>query len=281
VAVVLALLITPAAMLYLGRPRRAVGYFLAIFICPLIAFVSAGGGRWWPGVGWGALIYVVTIVGLFDAYRIAKWHTDGFTGRWFTTRKGLLGIAAVFLVLLVAIRVFLFEVYVDPSMSMLPSLHPGDEVVVSKLAFRGRLPTRGDLIVFRLPDARVSYVKRVIGLPGDEIVYDASNDGVTINGSAVVTEPLGAYSDDPSFDLIRETMDSRSHLLVRLRGMSSLGGTYPVSPGSYFLLGDNRDNSFDSRWPRFGFVPAANIIGKVTLIWWNDAEPTRAGLVPD
>ena len=265
-------------MLYVDRPRRAAVYFGLLLLCPFGAFVLARNGLWPAGLSWIPVVYVVALVSVVDAYRIGRQHEHGFVGGWFTTWKGLLAVAVVSLVVIFAFRAFLFEPFRIPSVAMLPTLKVGDEIFVSKLAFRGAPVQRGDVVVFRLPGKDVLYVKRVIGLPGDVVVYDPTSKSLTINGSAVGTEPLGASAEDGPLLLARETIGDRSHSVAVRQGLLGFGGTYRVPDGHYFVLGDNRDNSRDSRFSEFGFIPAEGIAGKVMFVWWNTGDPHRAGI---
>jgi signal peptidase I len=265
-------------MLYVDRPHRAAVYFGLFLLGPFGAFVLARNGLWPAGISWIPVLFLVALVGVVDAYRIARQYEHGFAGGWFTTWKGLLAVAVVSLVVIFGFRAFLFEPFRTPSVAMLPTLKMGDEFFVSKLAFRGAPVQRGDVVVFRLPGKDVAYVKRVIGLPGDVIVYDQTSKSVTINGSVVGTEPLGASAEDGPLLLARETIGDRSHSVAVRQGFPGLGGTYRVPDGHYFVLGDNRDNSRDSRFSDFGFIPAENIFGKVIFVWWNTGDPRRAGI---
>jgi signal peptidase I len=130
------------------------------------------------------------------------------------------------------------------------------------------------------PGTGVAYVKRVIGLPGDVVVYDRSSKRLTINGKAANVQPLGAYTGNPGADLVREAIGDRSHLQLLMRGRLSAGGTYTV-PDGHFVLGDHRDNSRDSRFSGFEFIPVESIVGKVALVWWNTDDSKRAGIVPE
>lgn len=295
VAVLLALPGPLLSMLYLGRPRRAASYLIAGVLGPYAAYQLARHGLWPAGVTWLVLPLAVAAVGIVDAYRIASRPIRRFSGAWFTTWKGLL---AVWLGMVLAILVFRdvgFGAYLIPSESMLPTLRENDQIIVEKFAYRsfsipftsielhsGARPRRGDLVIFRPPaDASVVHVKRVIGLPGDIVVYDATTKRLRINGEIVEAEYLGYYMDDRERQLVREVFASGEHMLVHTRDRLSLGGTYPVPEDHYFLLGDNRDNSRDSRFRGIEYIPAENIDGKITLIWWNTELPGRAGIVPE
>lgn len=174
--------------------------------------------------------------------------------------------------------------YVIPSSSMEDNLHIGDHVIVDKLAgapagsvSRRLLPyqpvRRGDIIVFRFPpDLSQTYVKRVIGMPGDRVRIAGKQ--VYVNG-APLAEPYKVHKTDVIEDY-RDNFPAAPTGLVTERGLEMLqfhvqGGELVVPPGNYFAMGDNRDNSLDSRY--WGFVPAGNIVGKPVLIWWSYDAP--------
>ena len=271
------------AMLYVGRPLRGVVYLALMLLWPVAAFLLARTGLWPARLPMLPVEYAIVLVGMIDAYRIATNPAKDFSPRWLTDWKVLTIAVVVLLALVTSFRMYYFEPFRSPSASMLPTLHEGDEFFVSKRAFRDRPPRRGDVIVFRLPRGDVSYVKRVVGLPGEVVVYDSGNKRVLINGMPLDLEPLGEFADDSEFDVFRETLDARSHSLVLIRRTRGAGGPqqYRVPAGSYFVLGDNRDNSQDSRFDAVGFVPASKIVGRVTWIWWNGLEPKRAGIFPE
>jgi signal peptidase I len=180
------------------------------------------------------------------------------------------------LLLVVIVRSFLFEPFRIPSGSMLPTLLIGDFIFVNKFVYGLRLPVlhtriveiespeRGDVMVFRLPsDTRVNYIKRVVGLPGDTVVY--RNRRLWINGEAVPIELVGGPTR--SGQLAVEQLGDARHEVLLEPFRPSREGRFVVPPGHYFLMGDNRDNSQDSRYPQVGFVPARNIVGKAVRIW--------------
>ncbi|HEY3695072.1 signal peptidase I [Phenylobacterium sp.] len=209
-----------------------------------------------------------------------------------------LGIALV-------LRVLLFQPFTIPSASMVPNLLEGDYVVVSKYSygwsrhsipfspplFEGRVfahePHRGDIIVFKLPrDGKTDYVKRLIGLPGDRIVVRGGV--VYLNGSPIPRKPLPPAMIDAGFGYARpvdqylETLPEGKSFVVNDFGPDNdLDNTseFVVPEGHYFFMGDNRDNSSDSRVPPaeggVGYVPAVNLEGKaqmVLLSWDKDAS---------
>jgi len=194
------------------------------------------------------------------------------------------------LLLVLVLRSFLFEPFRIPSASMMPTLLEGDFIFVNKFAYGLRLPVlntkildigepeRGDVLVFRLPaDPRINYIKRVVGLPGDVITYDAGSKQLSINGEAVEFELLGPYEGSRSLQLGRERLGDREHELLHTRGILSRGGTYQVPEGHYFMMGDHRDNSQDSRFNEVRFVPEYRLVGKAERIWMNWRWPGDGG----
>jgi signal peptidase I len=195
---------------------------------------------------------------------------------------------SLFPVLLIVLlfRSFLFEPFKIPSGSMIPTLLVGDFIVVNKYAYGLRLPVvhtkivpisdpeRGDVVVFRYPvDPKVNFIKRLIGLPGDTISY--RDKKLYINGELVPTEDQGHYSSSevkcstPRPDAIRltENLGRISHDILIHEGSGSRDGQWQVPEGHYFVMGDNRDRSNDSR--EWGFVPEHNLMGRAIGIWLN------------
>jgi len=189
----------------------------------------------------------------------------------------------IFLFVLI-LRSFIAEPFRIPSASMMPTLLIGDFILVNKydygirlpvlntLVYRNKTPERGDIIVFRYPeDPSIPYIKRVVGLPGDHITY--YDKTLFINGKPVEQEDLGKYVAMGSGEMMDgaslrlENLESVTHeILVDLERYSrDVEGIVPEN--HYFVLGDNRDNSKDSRY--WGFVPDNNLIGRAFLIWMN------------
>ncbi|HUF73098.1 MAG TPA: signal peptidase I [Gammaproteobacteria bacterium] len=194
------------------------------------------------------------------------------------------------LLLVLLLRSFLFEPFRIPSASMMPTLLTGDFIFVNKFAYGLRLPVlntkvveigepaRGDVVVFRLPsDPSVNYIKRVVGLPGDVVEYDARQERVTINGELVEIEPMGPYPDETRYQLGREVLGEHEHEVLLTGNRFGTGGVYRVPEEHYFMMGDNRDNSQDSRFDIVGFVPEENLVGRASRVWMSWRAPSEGG----
>jgi signal peptidase I len=210
--------------------------------------------------------------------------------------------------LVFVLRSFLYEPFKIPSTSMVPTLLVGDLILVNKYTYGVRLPIlnkkiievgdpqRGDVMVFKYPkDMTQDYIKRVIGVPGDKIVYE--NKRLTVNGKAVSYTALDDYLDDEQLKYHKQFMENlaeQPHRVVTQENKPSIEvsnvDNFPqreacdfsyekfsciVPPGNYFMMGDNRDNSLDSRY--WGFVPNKNIVGKAFFVWMNLSNPKRIG----
>ncbi|MEX2476623.1 signal peptidase I [Marinobacter sp.] len=181
------------------------------------------------------------------------------------------------LAIVLVLRSFLVEPFQIPSGSMLPTLEVGDFILVNKYAYGLRLPVagtkviemddpaRGEVVVFRYPeDGRTNYIKRVVGLPGDHVRYRGKE--LFINGDLVDTQFVARL---PPMELRRETLGETVHdvFLTLGRPAGSGEGEWTVPDGHYFMMGDNRDNSNDSRY--WGTVPDELIVGKAFAIWMH------------
>ncbi|TAL07210.1 MAG: signal peptidase I [Porticoccaceae bacterium] len=186
----------------------------------------------------------------------------------------------VFFVVLV-LRSFVVEPFQIPSGSMIPTLEVGDFILVNKFAYGLRLPVlgtkvvpvgmpkRGDVMVFFPPTDKRYFIKRVIGLPGDDI--RVIENTLYVNGEAMpqTHAETGYLEIEPGFSVVSEDLGDVRHL-IRKRGLAGpLGRNFHgvVPEGQYFMMGDNRDNSYDSR--AWGAVPEHNIVGKAEVIWMH------------
>ena len=222
---------------------------------------------------------------------------------WLDWTAGLFPVIAVVFVL----RSFLFEPFKIPSGSMIPTLWVGDLILVNKFTYGLRLPVlqtkvtegtppaRGDVMVFRYPpQPSLDYIKRVVGLPGDEVAY--LNKRLSINGQPMPTTAVPDFFDESTLRYAKqfeEQVGDQPHRLLNnpdvpafVQGVSDFphreNCNYSVEvvvckvpAGHYFLMGDNRDNSLDSRY--WGFVPEANIVGKAFFVWMNFGNLKRIG----
>jgi signal peptidase I len=224
---------------------------------------------------------------------------------WLDWTAGLFPvIIAVFL-----LRSFLFEPFKIPSGSMIPTLAVGDLILVNKFHYgvrlpvlnlkvtQGNAPQAGDVMVFRYPPKpSLDYIKRVVGVPGDEVAY--INKRLTINGKPLDTKAVPEFFEEDAmryFPQFEEQLGGKSHRLLnddsRRAGISEAevmefpnrqncrysaeGVSCKVPEGHYFMMGDNRDNSLDSRY--WGFVPDKNIVGKAFFVWMNFGNLKRIG----
>jgi len=198
------------------------------------------------------------------------------------------------ILIVLLLRSFLVEPFRIPSGSMMPTLLVGDFILVNKFTYGLRWPVlnrkfaefgapkRGDVVVFRFPqEPSTDYIKRVVGIPGDELQYRAKT--LYVNGEPVAQTPAGAYlgvgagADMTDTDLRLEDLTGHEHRILvdprapdyRCPPFSALatGEWLEVPKGSYFVMGDNRDNSNDSRC--WGFVPEKNLVGKAVMIWMS------------
>ena len=222
---------------------------------------------------------------------------------WLDWTAGLFPVIATVFVL----RSFLFEPFKIPSGSMIPTLLVGDLILVNKFTYGVRLPVihtkltegnapqRGDVMVFRYPpQPNMDYIKRVVGVPGDEVAY--LNKRLSVNGQPVPTTAVPDFFDEGAmryFKQYEEQLGAQPHRLLNnpeapafVQGASDFayrdhcrysveGVVCKVPSGHYFMMGDNRDNSLDSRY--WGFVPEGNIVGKAFFVWMNFGDFKRIG----
>jgi signal peptidase I len=190
------------------------------------------------------------------------------------------------IVIVLVIRSFLFEPFRIPSDSMMPTLLDGDFIFVNKFSYGLRLPVihekivaigepqRGDVIVFRLPsDPATNYIKRLVGMPGDHIQVRGRQ--LLINGELVPLQMSGSYQGPRNEGVHsravagQEFLAGVEHGVLYIPGRPTPEYDAVVPAGHYFFMGDNRDNSRDSRYEEVGFVPERNLVGKAVRIWLN------------
>ena len=258
-----------------------------------------------------SLLVVTGAVCLLDYYVLRKHRAAGAAEPWWVEYP-----KSFFPVILIVflLRSFLVEPFKIPSGSMLPTLLIGDFILVNKFTYGIRLPVinkkivdinapqRGEVMVFRYPEnPSLDYIKRIVGIPGDKVSYQ--NKRLSINGQEVKTDADGQYNyvetglSFVSTQRMKEFLaPDHAHAILINTDIPTLrvsdvkrfpfyencvyneaGFTCTVPPGNYFMMGDNRDSSSDSRY--WGFVPEENIVGKAFLIWWNFDELKRIGHV--
>lgn len=240
------------------------------------------------------VLFVVLTGGIWLGHRLlaSRWHSDAALSqpgdpRFVEVSRALFPVAVIVLL----IRSFLFEPYKIPSPSMMPTLQTGDFIFVNKFAYGLRLPVsnakimetghpeRGDVAVFRLPSNPTdNYIKRVIGLPNDHIVY--RDHQLVVNGRPVESSFGTELYEQMDAIVGSEALGGASHEI--LHSMSAHGRSVrefeeTVPAGHYFMMGDNRDNSQDSRSPEVGFVPEDNLVGKAVVVWLNTNDLSRVG----
>lgn len=192
------------------------------------------------------------------------------------------------LFLVLVLRSFVIEPFKIPSGSMLPTLHVGDFIVVNKFAYGLRLPVlhtkildlgspeRGDVVVFRHPVERVEFIKRVVGLPGDTLQY--RNKQLTVNGTPVDYDQAGEFIEEGyAVNVLNERFGDASHtIMLNPYAPLAMEQEWMVPEGHYFVMGDNRDNSNDSRY--WGMLADEHLAGKAFGIWFGINKDSDAWL---
>jgi signal peptidase I len=294
IAALLGFFVSPIGFLYVGVPKLAalalvIGLALglsAFFFPVLSASVAISLIQISLGLIWAVL-----------AYKIATRRAGVAATAWYSRWYGLLIVSVCLLGSAILLRAFTYEPFRVPSSAMLPTLPVGSSLLVQKWGYGHyttyglRLGTaaisstldRGDLVVFDYPrDPAQTYIKRIVGIPGDKVVY--RDKRVFVNGADVRGKQLEDYLDDQHLRYVQRYQEKLGQvvhdILINPDASSWVGGTEHTLPaqcgvdrevlscdipaGSYFVMGDNRDNSLDSRY--WGFVSAKAIIGKVVHI---------------
>ena len=250
------------------------------------------------------LLLATGVIWAVDKFFLKKHRPAGAPDPWWVEYGG-----SFFPVILVVffLRSFVVEPFKIPSGSMIPTLLVGDLILVNKFTYGLRLPVlntkitagtppqRGDVMVFRYPPKpSLDYIKRVVGVPGDTVAY--LNKRLTINGQVQPVSAVPEFFDEDAmryFKQFEETLNGHKHRMLNdddrpafVPGADQFAGreacsytvegvTCKVPAGHYFMMGDNRDNSLDSRY--WGFVPEENIVGKAIFVWMNFGNLKRIG----
>ena len=293
IAAALGFLIPPAGMLYVARPGRAAIALLLLVPMAAVNLVVLRERHWAPD----AAILLVATVCAVQAYRFARDFRE-IKRPWYSRGPGLLLVIVAFAGMAVAARACLVEPFRLASASMLPSIEPGARLIVQKWGYGNyeawgihfaRAPissevSRGDVVVFEAPgNPSAAYAKRVVGLPGDTVAYFSKrlwiNDREVprrrigdfprkdrVSGTPRYLERLGEREHDVLVedDVAAFAPPAKPFPLIDHCTFTKEGLSCRVPAGHYFVLGDDRDHSDDSR--AWGFVPVANIVGKVLVI---------------
>jgi len=277
----LTLLSIPVGYMYVGRWTRIPIVFAL--------FVAVYGGLAWtkamnvlPGfVAAMVLMTIVNLAAIIDAILLARRQSD-FTlrryNRWYYY-------VLIFVITVVGIQFFIpnrgaifgYEPYRMPANSMMPTLLEGDFFVVDTWHYSHQSVARGDIIVFDFPkNPKVKFAKRVIGLPGDHISYKQRQ--LTINGKPVEQISVGEFdSNGETLETLQqktEQIDDSTYNIVVDEIRPDNSGEFIVPQGQYFVMGDNRDNSNDSRY--WGYLPQKYICGKILYIWLSYSHQKRS-----
>lgn len=272
-ATLLSLLVVPVGMLYLQRPRLALLYLLASILLPvaavgMLAFVDVS-----AAVALIVATWAVSIFGAVHAFRIGG-AASATRRRWYSRWYGLISVVLLFYFGVLTFRSFCYEPFRLPSDAMFPTLTDGSFMFVKKwgygdygsmgVRFVRTEPTaeikRGEIVLFRLSQkiGDVVYVKRVIGLPGDRV--QCSGDRLIINDRPV---PIASPESRGVYRFAVETLDGVSFPVAHLPARPAPGCDLVVPERHYFMLGDNRDNSRDSR--HFGPIPSGQLVGRMAF----------------
>jgi len=263
--------------IYVGAAMRGFTLLLIFFLgLILLGRIFGLFSTFWGVISLFMLVIIFELTMIVDAVRLAKSRKEFIPKKY--NKWYIYLVSAVIIMVLFSpelIRPILgFNSYYIPARSMMPTLMIGDFVLANTM---DKTPARGEVIVFRYPKApNIQFVKRVIGLPGDKIEYHSSTKVIHINNELVTQQVVGRYIADGSGAAMTgkeeriEYLNGVEYQILVKQGIEkqeSLIKEWTVPDNGYFVLGDNRDNSKDSRY--WGFVPSENIIGKMTYIWFS------------
>lgn len=299
-AILLGLFFQQFAFLYVNKAKLFWGYLV---IALAIGFASITVGNDTDLKQWiesGYITIAFALICSIHAFLLAKSYSDEIRN-WYAKWWMVLVIAISVLAIIVFVRGFFIEPFAIPSSAMSPTFKPGDHVIVGKVGFGNyrysgiqlhktepsEFPLRGEVIVFQYPqDPSIDYIKRVVGLPGDSIIYrnktifikERCESGSTDCPSykAIEKVEVSTSNSGEPIDVFSESIGQTTYNISIHNMRSALASHYFSQPGTqqdewivpdghYFVLGDNRDNSLDSRY--WGFVPSENVIGRVIFRW--------------
>jgi signal peptidase I len=292
-AVILSLAATGLGQIYCGRIVRGLVIFLgSLLFVP--AIVTAALLPPATVVLVGLILALLAVLGVYvfavvDAFRLARGGRDHFQPMDYNHPL----VYALFILVgltyaaggLYLIRTSVFEAFVVPTGSAAPTLVPGDHILVNKTTYQRRFVRRGDEVVFRVrSQPGVNWVKRVIALPGDTV--EVKDNEVLVNGRQLPREPaplasLGATAQEVKGELFEETNAGRRYQILFAADTKPIPD-YPkakVPDGTCFVLGDNRNNSRDSR--EMGFVDLGDVLGEVQYRYWPAVTWSRFGVLTD
>lgn len=288
VTVLLALVFGPwVSMLYMGRGREAALWLLLEIAAVGLVFLAAVYGVFTPPVlplgfatiAWTAL-GLVRMAGLFRVLPVRRFSLER---PWFSRWHWLAGMIAVTILLSELPGLAGVRTYSLPSASMAPALVAGDLILTWPV--NGRDVVRGDVIVFTPVVSRQVHIKRVAGLPGDKV--QMINGVLHINGEAVALKPAGTFiqaDDGKAVDRMVELMpgEAAGHYVLDIdpSGLGDNTKEFELAEDELFVLGDNRDNSMDSRFDQLGTVSVEEVQGRLWLLYWNDQGQPLKGRAP-
>jgi len=262
-------------MLYLAKGRNAGVYFLLglLLSAALFAAFCLGLTDLEPATMALWALALLHLAGMVHGYGIARDLHGHISRVWFSRWYAVAGLFILLQAGAPAVRYFLWEPFSIPSSPMFPTLAVGDHIWVSRFAYGVPLfsgntasPERGDIVVYKRDDG-TTFVRRIIGLPGDRIQYRRGR--LYINDVPAERVPGGTDGD---LTLYTETLpDGRRHAIAERSDTGPGDNTplYEVPTGHYFGLGDNRDNSYDSRFKEVGYIPRERIVGRFSVVYWN------------